>query len=67
MNLKDVNFKILAKKTEGLSGAHIKALVTEAGIKCLRERKTQITNLHFERALSEFLDKEHNVKEYIYS
>ena len=67
MNLKDVNFKNLAKKTDGLSGAHIKALVTEAGIKCLRERKTQITKLHFDRALSEFLDKEHNVKEYIYS
>ena len=67
MNLKDVNFKNLAKKTEGFSGAHIQALVTEAGIKCLRERKTQITNLHFERALSELLDKEHNVKEYIYS
>ena len=67
MNLKDVNLRNLAKKTEGFSGAHIKALVTEAGIKCLRERKTQIRNLHFERALSEILDKEHNVKEYIYS
>ncbi len=67
MNLKDINFKDLAKRTEGFSGAHIKALTTEAGIKCLRERKTQITREHFNKALLDLIDKEHNVKEYIYS
>ncbi|MHA1689735.1 MAG: AAA family ATPase [Promethearchaeota archaeon] len=68
MNLKeDVNLNKLAKMTEGFSGAHIKALCTEAGIKCLREGKRQIEQKHFESALVEIMDKEHGVKEYIYS
>ncbi len=67
MKLDGVNFKELARKTENFSGAHIKALTTEAGIKALRERVTKITQKHFDRALVEIMDKEHNVKEYIYS
>jgi len=68
MNLKGVNLKELAKKTEGMSGAHIKALVTEAGIKCLRERNTEVKQEHFNIALAEIMDKEHSsVKQMIYS
>ena len=63
----EVNFRDLAKKTENFSGAHIKALCTEAGMKCLREKKTSIMKKHFESALNEIMDKSSTVKEYIYS
>jgi proteasome regulatory subunit len=64
---KDINLKELAKKTENFSGAHIKALCTEAGMRCLREGGKKILRVHFEKALGEIMDKEHAVKEYIYS
>jgi len=68
MNLKGVNLKDLAKRTEKFSGAHLKALCTEAGMKCLRERKTEITQKHFEKALVEIMDKDNtSVKQFIYS
>jgi proteasome regulatory subunit len=67
MNLKDVDIPLLAKKTEGFSGAQLKALCTEAGMRCLREGKTEITHNFFEKALTQFLNKEHSVKEYIYT
>jgi proteasome regulatory subunit len=67
MNKKDINFPELARRTEGFSGAHIKALVTEAGIKALRERSRQVEQRHFIAALNEITDKEHSVKDYIYS
>ncbi len=67
MNFDHVDLEEIAKKTEGFSGAHIKALVTEAGIKCLRDRGTKIIQAHFNKALSEIVDKEHGVKDYIYS
>lgn len=66
MNLNNVNFGTLARKTEGYSGAQIKALVTEAGIKALREEATKITQKHFNSALTEFKD-ETAIKNYIYS
>jgi proteasome regulatory subunit len=64
---KEINLKDFAKRTEGFSGAHLKALCTEAGMRCLREQKTKITRKHFEMAIVEIMDKEHPVKEYIYS
>ncbi len=67
MNLDNVDFNRLAKVTDGFSGAHIKALCTEAGIKCLRERNKKITQKHFDSALADIMDKDHSVKEYIYS
>jgi proteasome regulatory subunit len=67
MNLKDIDFKGLAKKTEGFSGAQLKALCTEAGMRCLREGKTLITQDYFDKALIELIDKEHSIKEYIYT
>ncbi|MBN1800980.1 MAG: AAA family ATPase [Candidatus Lokiarchaeota archaeon] len=67
MNLNNVDLEEIAKKTEGFSGAHIKALVTEAGIKCLRERGNKVIQAHFNKALAEIVDKEHGIKDYIYS
>ncbi len=68
MNLADdVNLKDIAKRTEGFSGAHLKALCTESGMKCLRERGTSIAKHHFEMSLLEIMDKKSTVKEYIYS
>lgn len=67
MNLHEININDLAKKTEEFSGAHIKALCTEAGMRALRDRETKVTQEHFNRALVEFKNKEHSVKEYIYS
>lgn len=67
MNLKDVNLKQLAKDSDGFSGAHLKALCTEAGMKCIRENKTEVKQKHFNAALLEIMDKEHTVKELIYS
>jgi len=64
---KNINLKDFAKRTENFSGAHLKALCTEAGMRCLRELKTKISRNHFEKALLEIMDKEHTVKEYIYS
>ena len=68
MNLKDVNLKEFAKRTEKFSGAHLKALCTEAGMRALRELKTEINQKHFEAALAEIMDKDHtSVKHFIYS
>ena len=68
MNIHDhVNLKEWAKKTERFSGAHLKALTTEAGMRCLRDGKTTIKNKHFTRAFAELTDKTTTVKEYIYS
>jgi proteasome regulatory subunit len=36
MNLKNVDLKIIAKKTDGFSGAQLKALCTESGMLGLR-------------------------------
>ncbi len=67
LNMKDVDLKDFAKRAEGFSGAHLKALCTEAGMRCLREGKTQITQQHFEQAFNELANKEPKIKEYIYS
>jgi proteasome regulatory subunit len=67
MSIKDVNLKEIARRAENFSGAHLKALCTEAGMKCLRERKTEVKQKHFEKALLEIMDKDHSVKEYIYT
>jgi proteasome regulatory subunit len=39
---RDVNLKVLAEKSEGMNGAQIKAICTEAGMYALREDKDQI-------------------------
>lgn len=52
--LKDVDLNVLAKKTEGYSGADLEALVREAGMAALRENKntTEVKMKHFEKALN---------------
>ena len=67
MNLKGVDLKIISKKTDGFSGAQLKALCTESGMRGLREGMTEVTQDLFEKAIVQFLDKEHSVKEYIYT
>lgn len=67
MNIKNVNLKQLARDSDGFSGAHLKALCTEAGMKCIREFKTEVTQDYFNKALLEILNKEHTVKELIYT
>lgn len=68
MNLEEkIDLKDMAKKATGFSGAHLKALVTEAGMRCLRDRKKKVTQKHFLKAHEQLTDKSKNIKEYIYS
>jgi proteasome regulatory subunit len=64
---KSVDLKSLARETDGFSGAHIKAVCTEAGMLCLRGGSKKISQKHFQEALIELKDEEIGVKEYIYS
>lgn len=47
----EVNSKHLAQKTEGATGAEIKAICTEAGIFALREDKDKVELNHFDQAI----------------
>ncbi len=51
----DVDFGVLAKKTEDASGADIKAICTEAGMFCLRENKEEIAMGDFVRAIDKVI------------
>jgi transcriptional regulator with XRE-family HTH domain len=53
MPLKNVDLKLLAKKTENFSGADLEALCREAAMNALRENKEakEVTMKHFENAL----------------
>ena len=55
MPLKQVDLKILAKKTEGLSGADLESMCREAAMNALREnmKSKEIKLKHFEAALKE--------------
>jgi proteasome regulatory subunit len=48
---KNVDLGDLAEKTEGLNGAQIKSICTEAGMFALRENKTRINTSHFIQAI----------------
>ncbi len=48
---KKVNFDLLAKKTEGFSGADIKAVVTEAGLLAIKNKRSYITQEDLEIAI----------------
>ena len=54
----DVDFKELARLTEGASGADIKAIATEAGMFAIREERTKVTMLDFLKAIDKVLKKE---------
>ncbi len=52
MNLKkDVNLEEIANKIDGMSGAEIKAICTEAGMFAIRERRHSISMDHFQQAI----------------
>lgn len=51
MNLKDINFDMLANQTEDFSGADIMSVCTEAGYNALRAERTTITTKDFTEAI----------------
>ena len=56
-NYKNVNIKLLAKETEGFSGADIKAVVTEAGLLAIREKRSYITMKDLEYAIKKLKER----------
>jgi transitional endoplasmic reticulum ATPase len=48
---KDVDLKLLAKKTEGYTGADIEGVCREAGMNALRANADEVTSAHFADAL----------------
>ncbi len=53
----DVDFKELARVTEGASGADIKAICTEAGMFAIREERTLVTMMDFIKAIDKVLKR----------
>ena len=52
---KNVDFDELASRTDGVSGADIKAICTEAGMFAIRENRTRIKMLDFTRAIDKVM------------
>jgi proteasome regulatory subunit len=52
---KDVNFEELASHTDGVSGADIKAMCTEAGMFAIREDRTKVNMLDFTKAIDKVM------------
>ena len=48
---KDVDLKLLARKTHGFNGAHLANIANEAAIYAVRNNKNEITTYHFDKAL----------------
>ncbi len=48
---KDVDLKLLAKKTHGFNGAHLANIANEAAIFAVRENSEEINTFHFDKAL----------------
>ncbi|MFW6003663.1 MAG: proteasome-activating nucleotidase Pan1 [Halanaeroarchaeum sp.] len=46
----EVNFEVLARETDGMSGADIKAICTEAGMFAIRDDRTTVTGEDFRQA-----------------
>jgi len=55
MNLREVNFYVLADKTYGSSGADIKAMCTEAGMFAIRAQRDYVIQDDFEQAVEKVL------------
>ncbi len=58
MTLKGVDFKELVKKTEGFSGAEIKAVCTEAGYFAIRTNRSYVTHKDFLKAIAKVKNTE---------
>ncbi len=52
---KDVNMDKVVEKTQGLTGADLKAICMEAGMHALREDANKIQHKHFEKALAKVM------------
>lgn len=48
---KDVDLKLLARKTHGFNGAHLANIANEAAIFAVRDNCSEITTYHFDKAL----------------
>ncbi|MCC3863809.1 ATP-dependent zinc metalloprotease FtsH [Terrisporobacter petrolearius] len=48
---KDVDLKLLARKTHGFNGAHLANIANEAAIFAVRDNSSQISNYHFDKAI----------------
>ncbi len=66
MKMRGVDLRKIARMTEGASGADLKAIVTEAGMLAVRERRRYVTQKDFERAISKVLKKEEKRDGHIY-
>ncbi len=53
--LKDIDFEGIASRTEGGTGADIKAICTEAGMFAIRENRDTVTMVDFDKALDKVL------------
>ncbi|NJD75493.1 MAG: proteasome-activating nucleotidase [Candidatus Methanoperedens sp.] len=58
MKLEDVDFEELLEMTEGLSGADLKAIVTEAGMFVIRRKGKAVTMQDFKDAYTKIIIKE---------
>jgi proteasome regulatory subunit len=57
----DVNFEELASRTDGASGADIKAICTEAGMFAIREDRTKVKMLDFMKAVDKVIVLESDI------
>ncbi|MDI3473978.1 MAG: proteasome regulatory subunit [Candidatus Woesearchaeota archaeon] len=65
MKTANINYKRLAKLTEGLSGADIKAICTEAGYFAIRKNKDVVSMKDFVDAINKIRKEEQTDKDYI--
>jgi len=63
MNLKDVDIDLLAKNTEGFSGADIKAVCTEAGMNAIRDLRDYVTMKDFHYGIEKIRKSEKSERE----
>ncbi len=59
MKLKDVDLYELARRTEGATGAEIKAIVTEAGYNAIRDGRKYVTMTDFIKAVDKVMSKKY--------
>ena len=58
MKFAKLDLDVLCKKMEGMSGAEIRAVCTEAGYFAIRKNKTKVTKSDFEAAIKKVLSSE---------
>ncbi|ANF22187.1 proteasome-activating nucleotidase [Thermococcus piezophilus] len=65
MSLKDVSLRTIAEMTEGASGADLKAIVTEAGMFAIRDRREYVTQEDFLKAIEKVFGSEQRLAQQI--